>query len=62
MTKYNIDLTMNEPALERAVQRARERNIIIPTFKQMQNPDLIPAGIKAALKDVGLWDLNPLDL
>ncbi len=62
MSKYNIDLTMNEPALERAVKRARERNIIIPTFKQMQNPNLIPAEIKAGLKNVGLWDLNPLNL
>jgi cysteine synthase len=62
MSKYNIDLTMNEPALERAVKRARERNIIIPTFKQMQNPALIPPEIKAGLKKVGLWDLNPLNL
>ena len=33
-----IDLTLYPEALERAVQRARERNIIIPTFKQQINP------------------------
>ena len=57
-----IDLTVYEESLERAVYRARERNIIIPTFKQMQNPSLIPDSIKARLGDVGLWDLNPLNL
>ncbi len=58
-----IDLTTrNEEALARAVQRARERNIIIPTFKQMRNPTLIPESIKAELADVGLWDLNPRNL
>ena len=57
-----IDLTMNRDNLERTVARARERGIIIPTFAQMRNPDLIPDKIKDKLKDVGLWDLNPLNL
>ena len=57
-----IDLTIHEDRLERAVQRARERNIIIPTFKQMRHPELIPDKIKRQLDDVGLWDLNPLNL
>lgn len=58
-----IDLTTrNEEALNRAVQRARERNIIIPTFKQMRDPSLIPDRVKAELRDVGLWDLNPRNL
>lgn len=58
-----IDLTIHDTAkLERAIERAREQNIIIPTFKQMFNPDLIPNAIKEKLADVGLWDLNPLNL
>ncbi len=58
-----IDLTIHDEAkLERAIQRAREQNIIIPTFKQMINPDLIPDSIKAKLETIGLWDLNPLNL
>lgn len=57
-----IDLTIYEDRLERTVQRARERNIIIPTFKQMRRPELIPDSTTRQLNDVGLWDLNPLNL
>lgn len=57
-----IDLTIYPDRLERAVRRARERNIIIPTFKQQRDPSLIPESIVAQLKHVGLWDLNPLNL
>jgi len=49
-----IDLTIHPDRLERAVKRARERNIIIPTFRQMRNPTLVPDKIKARLKNVGL--------
>ncbi len=58
-----IDLSIHsEEVLEHAVQRARERNIIIPTFEQQRNPELIPDAIKRRLADVGLWDLNPVNL
>jgi cysteine synthase A len=57
-----IDLTNNETQLERTVQRVRERGIIVPTFKQMREPSLIPDAIKMSLREVGLWDLHPLNL
>ena len=57
-----IDLAVQPERLERAVKRARERNIIIPTYKQMKNPALIPAKVKQGLSKVGLWDVNPLNL
>ena len=58
-----IDLTIHdEAALARAVQRARDRNIIIPTFAQQRNPGLIPGAIRHKLAEVGLWDLNPVNL
>jgi cysteine synthase len=57
-----IDLTINKERLEHAVRRARERNIIIPTFAQMKDPSLIPGSIKTKLKQVGLWDINSLNL
>jgi cysteine synthase len=57
-----IDLNVNRNQLKRAVQRAKERNIIIPTFAQMKNPSIIPAAIKERLKAIGLWDVNSLNL
>ncbi len=57
-----IDLSIHEAPLERAVQRAREQNIIIPTFAQQRDPSLIPDAIKRRLGEVGLWDLNPVNL
>lgn len=57
-----IDLTIHPEGLEKAVKRARERNIIIPTFAQQIDPTKIPAHITAKLRDVGLWDVNPVNL
>ncbi len=57
-----IDLTIDVERRERALQRVRERGIIIPTFSQMKNPDLIPDQIKNELKSIGLWDVNPKNL
>jgi len=52
----------NEKVLENAINRYRELGIILPTFEQQRNPDLIPEKIKENLKNIGLWDLNPLNL
>ncbi|HOC23131.1 MAG TPA: pyridoxal-phosphate dependent enzyme, partial [Anaerolineaceae bacterium] len=60
MTK--IDLSIMPDRLERTLQRVREKHIIIPTFAQQRDPNLIPEEIKAQLKDIGLWDLHPLNL
>jgi cysteine synthase len=57
-----IDLTVDPQGLESAIKRAREKNIIIPTLKQQQNPDLIPETIVSRLKNIGLWDIDPLNL
>jgi cysteine synthase len=48
--------------LNNTIERCRERHIILPTYKQMRNPELIPEKIKVKLKDIGLWDLNSLNL
>jgi len=57
-----IDLTINENQLNRTVEIARKRNIVIPTLAQMKDPEKIPKSLKEKLKDVGLWDINPLNL
>lgn len=60
MTK--IDLTVQKESLEHAVERMRKQNIILPTFAQMKNPELIPGKIKDELRNVGLWDVHPRNL
>jgi cysteine synthase A len=57
-----IDLTVVPDKLERVLQRARERDIIIPTFAQMKDPSRIPAEILTQTKDAGLWDITPRNL
>ncbi|MFH2038128.1 MAG: pyridoxal-phosphate dependent enzyme [Chloroflexota bacterium] len=60
MTK--IDLTVDKSRRARAVQRARQRNIIIPTYAHMKDPSKIPTKVKESLKGVGLWDVDPRNL
>ena len=60
MTK--IDLSIEKGRRKNAIQRAKERNIVIPTFAQMKEPSKIPAAIKTELKSIGLWDLHPRNL
>ena len=57
-----IDLTVNEAVLDAAVAKAKEQAFRIPTFKQMRDPSLIPDDVTQGLKNVGLWDLDPLNL
>ncbi len=51
-----------EQILENTIKRCREKHIIIPTYKQMRDPELIPEKIRAKLKNIGLWDLNSLNM
>ena len=57
-----IDLTINKAGLEHNIAKAKENDIIIPTFAQMEHPETIPEKIQEKLKSVGLWDVNPLNL
>ena len=57
-----IDLSIEQETLKRSVKRAQEQNLVIPTFEQMKNPDLIPDSIKGTLTNIGLWDLSPENL
>ena len=57
-----INLKMNKEVRANNIKRCRERGIILPTFNEMKNPDLIPDKVKEKLVEVGLWDVNPLNL
>jgi len=57
-----IDLTMDNNQLKQSIDRAREKDIIIPTFAQQRNPKLIPSSVSEELKEIGLWDVHPRNL
>ena len=51
-----------EQVLENTIQRCRERDIIIPTYREMADPSLVPDGIREELGEIGLWDLHSRNL
>ena len=57
-----IDFTKNDAGLKSNIENAKENGIIIPTIKEMQHPETIPEAIQEKLKNVGLWDVDPLNL
>ena len=57
-----VDCIADPVVLEKTVARFREKGIILPTFAEMRDPALVPAGVREKLKGIGLWDLHPLNL
>jgi cysteine synthase len=52
----------DEQALDNAVARFRERNILVPTFAEMADPTLAPTSVTRALDQAGPDDPDPLNL
>jgi cysteine synthase len=52
----------NAEVVKRTARRCKERGIVIPTFAQMRRPETAPDAVKARLKTVGLWDVDPANL
>jgi cysteine synthase A len=57
-----IDLSVREETRRKNTKLAREKNILIPTFREMRDPRLIPDWVKRELREIGLWDLHPRNL
>ena len=57
-----IDLTIDKKGLEKSLEVARERGVVIPTFREMVEPDTIPQSAKKELRNVALWDIDPSNL
>jgi cysteine synthase A len=53
---------VDETALERTAARLREAEVVLPTFAQLADPELIPDRIKERLAGVGPDDADPLNL
>jgi cysteine synthase len=54
--------SVDHKVLEKTVKQCKEKNIVIPTFEEMRNPEKIPQHIKDRVKKVGLWDIDPVNL
>jgi cysteine synthase len=55
-------MQVNEEVLARTVKLLSERKILVPTFAQMRDPANVPQKIKDRLQNVGLWDVDPVNL
>ena len=56
------DEVVDEAALERTVDRFRERNILLPSFAQLADPSKMPPDVESALDGVGADDADPRNL
>ena len=54
--------TENEVFLQNSIKRCKDKKIVLPTFKQLKDPKLIPAKIQNKLENIGINDLHPLNL
>ncbi|KAL0219698.1 hypothetical protein P9112_005351 [Eukaryota sp. TZLM1-RC] len=53
---------VNQAIVNKAVNRFRERDILLPTFDQLRNPELIPQSVKDELKKIDPQAIHPLNL
>ncbi len=54
--------TLNREIIKKTARRCKKLGITIPTFQQLGNPESLPLQITDKLKNVGLWDINPVNL
>lgn len=52
----------NETYLRKTIQRCKEKNIILPKFKELKEPETISEEIKEKLKSIGMQEVHPLNL
>jgi len=52
----------NEAVLAKAIQRCRDRKIVIPTFAEQRDPTKVPEKIRKRLTKVGMQDKDPVNL
>jgi cysteine synthase len=57
-----IDKVENPSVVEKSARHFAAKGIILPTFAQMRDPELIPGSVRDRLKGIGLWERHPLNL
>ena len=53
---------IDDERYKRSVERFKEREIALPTFSQLADPNKIPQSIRTSLGDVDRNDADPLNL
>ena len=61
MFNWNWDVE-NEKYLQNTLKRCKEKNIVLPKFSELKDPETIPNEISEKLKTVSLQDIDPLNL
>ncbi len=54
--------TLDRDIIKKTAARCKRLGITIPTFAQLRHPENLPAQITERLKEIGLWDIHPLNL
>ena len=62
LTERSIPPAVQQDVLGRTVERLREARVVLPTFAQLADPELIPRRIREALAGIGPDDAHPLNL
>ena len=57
-----INLEKKDDIILKNAKRCKEKNIVLPTFREMKDPNLIKPWVRERLKNVGLWDVDPINL
>ncbi|MCX8056070.1 MAG: pyridoxal-phosphate dependent enzyme [Ignavibacteria bacterium] len=57
--KWKIE---NHSFLQKTIKRCKEKNIILPKFSELREPEKIPSEIKEKLKSIGINEVHPLNL
>ena len=57
-----IDLTVHEAQIEKNAQLCARQGILLPTYKEMADPDTVSAEIKEELKGIGLNQVHSRNL
>ena len=57
-----INLNVDKKQQEKNAKYCKQKNVVLPTFAELRNPEKISSKIKDELKQIGLWDLHPRNL
>ena len=57
-----IDLTLDKNQIEKNARQCARKGIILPTYKEMANPELVSSAVKAELKSIGLNEVHSRNL